>query len=37
MGFQRLNTASRPRYVVDQIIRSIRDGTLRPGDRLPSE
>jgi len=37
MGFERLNTASRPRYVVDQIIRSIRDGTLRPGDRLPSE
>jgi len=37
MGFERLNAASRPRYVVDQIIRSIQDGTLRPGDRLPSE
>jgi len=37
LGFEKLNAASRPRYVVDQIIRSIQDGTLRLGDRLPSE
>jgi len=37
MSFERLGETNRPRYVVDQILSSIGDGTLRAGERLPSE
>ena len=37
MSFERLGETNRPRYVVDQILSSIGDGTLGPGERLPSE
>ena len=35
--FDRLEEANRPRFVVDQILSSIRNGSLSPGERLPSE
>jgi GntR family transcriptional regulator, transcriptional repressor for pyruvate dehydrogenase complex len=35
--FQRLAEVNRPRHVVDSILSSIRDGSLMPGERLPSE
>ena len=37
MSFERLGETNRPRYVVDQILSSIGDGTLKAGERLPSE
>ncbi len=37
MPFERLSEMNRPRHVVDQILSSISDGTLAPGERLPSE
>ncbi len=37
MPFERLGETNRPRYVVDQILSSIGDGTLGPGERLPPE
>jgi len=37
MSFERLAETNRPRHVVDQILSSIGDGTLGPGERLPSE
>jgi len=37
MSFERLGETNRPGYVVDQILSSIGDGTLGPGERLPSE
>jgi len=37
MGFQQLADTNRPRHVVDQILSSIRDGTLPAGERIPSE
>ncbi len=37
MSFERLGETNRPRHVVDQILSSIGDGTLGPGERLPSE
>lgn len=37
MAFERLTEANRPRHVVDQILSSIQDGTLKAGERLPSE
>jgi GntR family transcriptional repressor for pyruvate dehydrogenase complex len=37
MVFQQLQEANRPRFVIDQILSSIRDGSLSPGERLPSE
>ena len=37
MPFERLGETNRPTYVVDQILSSIGDGTLGPGERLPSE
>jgi len=35
--FQRLGEPNRPRHVIDQILSSIQDGSLRAGERLPSE
>ena len=37
MSFQRMAESNRPRFVIDQILSSIQDGTLRSGERLPSE
>jgi len=37
MPLSKLAEPNRPRYVVDQILSSIQDGTLSPGERLPSE
>jgi len=37
MSFERLGETNRPGHVVDQILSSIGDGTLGPGERLPSE
>jgi len=37
MAFERLGETNRPRHVVDQILSSIGNGTLRAGERLPSE
>ena len=37
MTFERMSEANRPRFVADQILTSIRDGSLTPGERLPSE
>jgi len=37
MSIERLAEANRPRYVVDQILSSIQDGSLKAGERLPSE
>ena len=37
MTFERMTEANRPRFVADQILASIRDGSLAPGERLPSE
>jgi GntR family transcriptional regulator, transcriptional repressor for pyruvate dehydrogenase complex len=37
MGFTKLGEVNRPRHVVDSILSSIQDGTLPPGERLPSE
>ena len=37
MPIERLTESSRPRYVIDQILSSIQDRTLKPEERLPSE
>jgi len=37
MPIERLIETKRPRFVIDQILSSIRDGSLSPGERLPSE
>ena len=37
MSFECLNEPNRPRYVIDQILSSIQDGSLSAGERLPSE
>jgi len=37
MPLTKLTEPNRPRYVVDQILSSIEDGSLRAGERLPSE
>lgn len=37
MPIERLAETTRPRYVVDQILSSIQDGSLEAGERLPSE
>lgn len=37
MAFQQLQDTHKPRFVVDQILSSIRDGSLPAGERLPSE
>lgn len=37
MAFQQLNDTQKPKYVVDQILSSIQDGTLKAGERMPSE
>lgn len=35
--FRKINEMRRPQYVVDQILTSIHNGSIKPGDRLPSE
>ena len=37
MAFQRLADPTKPRHVVDQVLQSIQDGSLKAGERLPSE
>ena len=37
MAFERLPEANRPRHVIYQILSSIQDGSLKAGERLPSE
>ena len=37
MPLTKLTEPNRPRYVVDQILASIEDGSLEAGERLPSE
>ena len=37
MAFQQLQDTQKPRYVIDQILSSIQDGSLKTGERLPSE
>lgn len=37
MPIERLVDSNKPRYVVDQILSSIQDGSLVAGERLPSE
>ncbi|MEE8594145.1 MAG: FCD domain-containing protein [Candidatus Bipolaricaulota bacterium] len=37
MAFQQLQDTQKPRYVLDQILSSIQDGSLVAGERLPSE
>ncbi len=37
MSFTQLNEVQRPRHVIDQILSSIQDGSLKAGERLPAE
>jgi len=37
MPFVQLPNIDKPRHVIDQVLSSIQDGTLKVGDRLPSE
>ena len=37
MAFQKLSDPTKPCHVVDQVLQSIHDGTLKAGERLPSE
>ena len=37
MPFEQLTDVKKPRFVVDQILSSIQDGSLEAGERLPSE
>ena len=37
MPFQQLTDVKKPRFVIDQLLQSIRDRSLSAGDRLPSE
>jgi len=37
MAFRKINEMRRPQYVVDQILMSIHDGLIKPGEKLPSE
>jgi GntR family transcriptional repressor for pyruvate dehydrogenase complex len=37
MPIERLIETKRPRFVIDQILSSIQDGSLKAGERLPSE
>jgi len=37
MAFEQLPDVHKPRFVIDQILSSIKDGTLKAGERLPSE
>jgi len=37
MPIERLAETNRPRHVVDQVLASIQDGSLKAGERLPSE
>ena len=37
MPIEKLAETNKPRFVVDQILSSIQDGSLKAGDRMPSE
>jgi GntR family transcriptional repressor for pyruvate dehydrogenase complex len=37
MAFTKLSDPTKPRHVVDQVLQSIQDGSLKAGERLPSE
>ncbi len=37
MAFTQLGEVNRPRHVVDEILSSIQDGSLKAGERMPSE
>ncbi|MFC2105750.1 FadR/GntR family transcriptional regulator [Candidatus Bipolaricaulota bacterium] len=37
MSFQQLQDTQKPRHVIDQILSSIQDGSLKAGERMPSE
>ena len=37
MAFEQLQETKKPHHVVDQVLQSIQDGSLKAGDRLPSE
>jgi len=37
MAFTKLGEVNRPRHVVDEILSSIQDGSLKAGERMPSE
>jgi len=37
MPIERLAETNRPRHVVDQVLASIQDGSLKVGEWLPSE
>ena len=37
MAIEQMMDTNRPRFVVDQILSSIQDGSLKAGERLPSE
>lgn len=37
MAFKQLQDTQKPKYVVDQILSSIQDGSLKAGERMPSE
>jgi GntR family transcriptional regulator, transcriptional repressor for pyruvate dehydrogenase complex len=37
MVFKQMDEVNKPRFVVDQILSSIRDGSLKTGERMPSE
>jgi len=37
MAFEQLQDTNKPRFVADQILSSIQDGTLVAGERLPAE
>ena len=37
MPFEQMQEVNKPKHVVDQILSSIQDGTLKDGERIPSE
>ena len=37
MALEKLHDINRPRHVIEGILSSIQDGTLKAGERLPSE
>jgi len=37
MAFEKLGESNRPRHVIEGILSSIQDGSLKAGERMPSE
>jgi len=37
MPFEKIPETNRPKHVVDQILKSVQDGSIKPGDKLPAE